>query len=188
MEKLKETSRGNFVLTEGGLVLDTTEREKVSNLTDELFDTLIESNVPEEARDPALDEVIDNTIRELRLKENRSFHSKYEISCRVAPNVSERFEFSHAYANGTLKRLYQRVPLARKPASLRRTVHDSAWMFEKVVQEGIVQREDAIALVFATDERRADPEVVRSLDVLASVARVANLADQTEALLAFVVE
>jgi hypothetical protein len=185
LEELKGTSRGNFLLADGGVLLDPIELDQLPKVTEDLFYRLVESNASDEARDTLLDQVADNVIRELRLRENRNFHTRYEVPCQVAPNVQERFEFSHAYANGRLERLYQRVPLGRKRALLRRTVHDSAWMFEKVVQKGIIKREQAIALVFATKEHKTDPEVSWSLDVLRSVARVANLADQAEAVSAF---
>ncbi len=187
-ENLKQANLGNFLLTDGGVLLDAVQPSHLPNLTNDLFHRLVESNSSEETRDPELDQVADNVIRELHLTQNQNFHTKYEVSCRVAPNVKERFEFSHAYANGSLKRLYQRVPLARRRTNLRRTVHDSAWMFEKVVQDGIINRDQAVALVYATDEHKRDPEISWSFDVLSSVARVANLADQTEAISAFIVD
>lgn len=185
LEHLKEASRGNFLLAEGGFIVDPVAHEHLPSLTDDLFRRLVESNIAEEPKDPNLDQVADRLIKELRLSQNQYFRSKYEISCCVAPNVEERFEFSHAYKNGILKKLYQRVPLTRKRGPLRRIVHDSAWMFEKVVQDGIIKREHAVALVYATDEHRRDPEISWSFDVLGSVARVANLADQIDALSAF---
>jgi hypothetical protein len=160
----------------------------MSDLADDLFAQLVEPSAGEDARDPALDRVADDVIKRLRLARNECFHSRYQVSCSIAPNVNENFEFSHAYKNGTLRRLYQRVPLASKRTPLRRAVHDSAWMFEKVVQQGIVTREQAIALVFATDEQKKDPAVSWSFDVLGSVARLANLANPNEALAVFAVD
>jgi hypothetical protein len=187
-EKLKQTSQGSFWLAEGGVILRNAELQDVSELADDLFAQLVEPTAAEEARDPALDEVADDVIRRLRLTRNECFHSRYQVSCSVAPNVSEKFEFSHAYKNGALKRLYLRVPLASKRTPLRRAVHDSAWMFEKVVQQNIVTRDQAIALVFATEDQRKDPAVSWSFDVLGSVAKLANLADPQEALRAFAIE
>jgi hypothetical protein len=188
VENLKRNSRGSFWLADGGVILGDAEVRDIFQLADDLFVQLVEPSAMEEARDLALDQVADDVIRKLRLTRNECFHSRYQISCPVAPNVSENFEFSHAYKNGTLKRLYQRVPLAGKRTPLRRAVHDSAWMFEKVVQQDIVRRDQAIALVFATDEQKKDPAVSWSFDVLGSVARLANLADPHEALSAFAIE
>jgi hypothetical protein len=188
LEDLKRSSRGNFLLVDGGLLLESVKPNRLSVLTNDLFSRLVEPISAEESKDPTLDQVADHLIRELRLDQNQNFRTKYELACNVGSNVTERFEFSHAYKNGVLKRLYQRVPLARKRGPLRRTIHDSAWMFEKVVAEGIIKRDQAVALVYATDEHRRDPEVSWSFDVLRSVARVVNLSDQIEAISAFIVD
>jgi hypothetical protein len=186
-EILKATSRGNFWLAEGGVVLDR-KVDDTQLLADGLFARLVEPGLSDDGRDIALDRVADDIIRKLRLARNTNFHTKYRVACSVAPNVEEDFEFSHAYKNGSLRRLYQRVPLCAKRTPLRRTVHDSAWMFEKVVQQRIVARDQAIALVYVSEEQKKDPAVSWSFDVLSSVARLANLADPNEALAAFVVD
>jgi hypothetical protein len=186
-EGLKQTSYGNFCLVDGGLIIDEIRKDHLNQVTDDLFFRLVESG-SDEPRDPVLDRVADDLIRKLRLKENAAFHSRFQVSCRISPDVVERFEFSHAYKNGSLRRLYQRVPLARRRTPLRRTIHDSAWMFEKVTQQGIISPDQGIALVYTTEDQKRDPEVSWSFDVLRSVARVANLADSTEALSAFIVE
>jgi len=186
-ESLKETSHGNFWLAEGGVVLDR-RIDDVELLADDLFARLVEPGVVDDGLDIALDRVADDIIRKLRLTRNTNFHTRYRVACSVAPNVREDFEFSHAYKNGSLKRLYQRVPLCAKRTPLRRMVHDSAWMFEKVVQERIVSRDQAIALVYVTEDQKRDPAISWSFDVLSSVARLANLADPNEALAAFAVD
>jgi peptidyl-tRNA hydrolase len=186
-DSLKQTSSGNFCLVDGGFILDAIEDAHLRQVTNDLYFRLVEPGPADEVRDPALDQVTDDLIKRLRLRENTEFHSRFEVRCEIAPNIFERFEFSHAYKNGSLKRLYQRVPLARKRTPLRRAVHDSAWMFDKVTRQGIISRNEAIALVYATEEHKRDPEVSWSFDVLNSVARVANLADSTEAVAAFVV-
>lgn len=188
IEYLKHSSKGNFCLVDGGVILDDVGIKQLPELTDELFYRLVDSRAWEDPRDVVLDRIADDVIKKLQLARNSSFHTRYEVACRIAPNVNERFEFSHAFKNGSLKRLYQRVPLARRPTPLRRTIHDSAWMFEKVVQQGIIERDQAIALVYATEENKRDPEVSWSFDVLGSVARIANLADPTEAVSAFIIE
>jgi hypothetical protein len=187
VDELKLTSRGNFLLAEGGVIFDR-QTDDVELLAEDMFRNLVEAPVSEDASDIALDHVADDIIRKLRLVRNVNFHSKYRVACSVAPNVEEDFEFSHAYKNGSLKRLYQRVPLSAKKTPLRRTVHDSAWMFEKVVQQRIVARDQAIALVYATAEQKQDPAISWSFDVLGSVARLANLADPNDALAAFAVD
>jgi hypothetical protein len=80
-----------------------------------------------------------------------------------------------------LQRLYQRLPLSRKKTPLRKSVHDAAWMFEKVIKAGIIRPEQGAVLVNATPELKADPEVERSLKVIGSVTRVLNVNDYEQA-------
>jgi hypothetical protein len=185
-DNLRCTGRGNFLLAEGGTILSEIEPRDLGRLATDLFHKLVEP-AWDEARDLALDQVADDLIRQLRLTQNPHFQTRYRVNCPVTPKVTEAFEFSHAYGNGTLERLYQRVPLANKGITLRRVVHDSAWMFEKVVEHKIVTKHQAIALVYATEERRKEPGVRSCFDVLESVARVANLAEPDQALNAFLV-
>ena len=187
-DNLRQTSRGNFCLAEGGTVIDEVRPQDIEELTNDLFRKLVEPSSGDDIHDIALDQVADDIIRKLKLTRNTNFHSRFQVACSVAPNVNESFEFSHAYKNRTLKRLYQRVPLANKRIPLRRIVHDSAWMFEKVVQQRIVPREHAIALVYVGTEQKRDSEMSWSFDVLNSVASIANLADPNEAMAAFAVE
>jgi hypothetical protein len=185
LEDLKNSSRGSFVLVDGGVLLEETASMFLPKMTDHLFHKLVETSGSEESKDPVLEQVANNWIRKLGLNRNEHFRSRYEVVCEIAPRVEERFEFSHAYTANGIERLYQRVPLTRRNSQMRRTVHDSAWMFEKVVQQGIVRCDQAVALVYATEELVNDPEVGRSLRVLSSVARVANLADESQAMHAF---
>jgi hypothetical protein len=185
IEKLKQANRGNFLLTDGGFLSEEVRSDHLPELTNNLFQRLIVPVASEEMKDVALDDVADKVIKSLRLAENKHFHNKYAVPCKVAPNVEDKFEFSHAYANGVVKRLYHRIPITKRYTHLRRSVHDSAWMFEKVVQSGLIKREQAIALVYAPENIMQDPEIGWSLDVLGSVARVANLANQDEAMAAF---
>lgn len=177
LEALQGTSRGNFVLSEGGFLLDPISAEELPRLADRLFASLVDTAGPEESRDPSLDDLCERLIEETRLRQDPNFRTRHEVSCPVAPGTEERYEFSYAYQNGSLQRLYQRVPLSRKKTLLRKSVHDAAWMFEKVIGAGIIHPEQGAVLVNATPELRADSAVERSLKVIASVTRVLNLND-----------
>jgi hypothetical protein len=185
LNSLKDASRGNFLLVDGGLILEEISPSYLPKLTNDLFQRLVDTTSSEDPKDPILEQIANNWIKELGLTRNEHFRSRYEVVCPITPKVEERFEFSHAYTANGIQKLYQRVPLTRRYSHLRRTVHDSAWMFEKVIQQGIVRRDQAVALVYATDELMRDPEISRSFNVLSSVASVANLADQSQAFEAF---
>ena len=174
---LESWNQGNFVLAEGGVLLDAIDADDLPTLTEHLFRTLVDTGGADEPRDPTLDELCNRLIEETRLSSDPHFISRYSLSCEVATNTIEKFEFSHAYANGTLQRLYQRVPLSKRKSQLRKTVHDSAWMLEKVIRKELVTRDQSGVLVYVTDEQRADTVVDEAIRVLGSVTRVLNLHD-----------
>jgi hypothetical protein len=98
------------------------------------------------------------------------------VTCEIKTGTSEQFEFSHAYVNGTVW-LYQRVPLSKRKRNLRKTVHDSAWMLEKAIGAGIVNRDRSGALLYVPDEQKGEPLIDEAIRVLDSVTRVLNLRD-----------
>ncbi len=177
LKVLEGTSKGQFVLTEGGILLDPISEDELPQVVDHLYADLVEATPAEESRDPTLDEICDNLILETGLQNDLNFRSRFEVRCSIDGNTFERFQFSHAYQNGTLQKLYQRVPISKKKTNLRKTVHDSAWMFEKVIAAGIIQRGQGAVLVHAPSESGADEDIAQSLRVLGSVTRVLNVAD-----------
>lgn len=179
MQVLAEASKGNFVLAEAGFLLD--QVQDVEEATEFLFTSLVDSGMQEEPRDPTLDEVCDRLIEQTNLSNDPNFHSGFEVKCKIAEDVEDRFEFSHAYKNGSIKRLYQRVPLAKRKGAQRKNIHDAAWMFERVTQSDIVSRDNAVALVYAPSEIASETDVQRWLKVLGTVSRVVNVSNENEA-------
>lgn len=178
LDALQSWNRGNFVLADAGVLIDHVDADDLANLTDHLFNTLVATSRSDEPRDPTLNERCDQLLEETQLANNPHFFSRYQVSCQVAPNATETFEFSHAYANGSLLRLYQRVPLPRRKRLLRKTVHDSAWMLEKVVQANLISQDRTAAIVYVTEDQRAEAGVSEALRVLGSVSRVLDLNDE----------
>lgn len=113
------------------------------------------------------------------------FQSAFKVVCPLAKRLQatvETFEFSHAYKNGSLQRLYQRVSLSKRRTVLRKTVHDAAWMFQNVIEHDIITRDQGGVLVNISDEQRVEPDVRNALSVLNSVTRIINVSDQDTAL------
>ncbi len=177
LEALRSNNRGNFVLAEGGFLLDPVRPEELPGLADKLFGQLVEGGPPEGPPDAVLHQVCDRLIKETGLRQDPHFRSKQPVSCRINGDTVEQFEFSHAYQNGALQRLYQRMVIPRKQAALRKATHHSAWMFDRVIQAKIIQRNQGGVLVHVPPEQARDPEVGQALRVLESVTRVLNLTD-----------
>jgi hypothetical protein len=177
LDVLSESSRGNFLLTEGGLLLDAiTDPE---DALDYLFERLVETPSAEEPRDPTLDEICDLRIEAANLRDDPHFLTVVSVQCELTDGITESFEFSHAYHNGSIRRLYQRIPMSPKKSWQRKTVHDAAWMFDRVIRADIVARHDAVALVYLPDD--SSSEIGDWLRVLQTVSRIINVGDQAAA-------
>lgn len=185
-EVLKTANRGNFVLEDGGLLLDKINVEELPRVVNELFNTLVETGSQDEPRDLTLDEMCDELLETTKLAFDPHFYNNFPVNCLVATGTHETFVFSHAYKRSAVERLYQRVHLPRKRKSfLKKNFHDAAWTFEKVIEAKIIERERTGALVYVGDEQRNDSQIQNALEVLASVSRVINLSDREVALREF---
>jgi len=138
---------------------------------------LVEANAPDEPRDLDLDFVCEQLLERTHLNKHKNFYSNYAVRCAVN-NVEEEYVFSHAFANGALQRLYQRLAIPKGKARLRKNVHDTAWSFEQVFKQKIVEPQNAGVLVYVTPEQEAQPDVDKSLRLLGSLTRVINLRDE----------
>ena len=183
LQALQQSSRGNFALTEAGYSIDTIPSDDLNDFAAHLYETLVASSAPEEPRDVTLDEVCDELIQETKLRQNPGFHTPYSVNCKIDATTDESFEFSYAFTNGSLQRLYQRVPIPRRKGgkALKKTVDASAWMFDRVCRAQFIKKEQGVALVYVSPDQMNDPEVNRSLHVLNSVARVVNLSEREHA-------
>ena len=178
-EALQETSRGNFVVVDAGTVLDEISAEELPDVADQLYAQLVDVRSLEEPRDDVLDAVADRLLQQMNLPANPKFHRNYPVRCSVN-GVEEEYIFSDALANGAPQRLYQRLRLPRNKAGLRKNVHDTAWSFEQVFKQKIIEPMHAGVLVYVNEEQRSQPDVDKSLRLLDSMTRVINLAHEDQ--------
>jgi hypothetical protein len=175
---LAGTSKGNFHLVDGGILLDPVPDHELPALAEHLYTTLVDEPAPlEEPRDSGLDDRCARLIEETRVHELACFHRNYPVRCSIGGQVEETFEFSFAYGDGTPARLYQQLPLPgkRNRRALSRNVHHIAWMFEKVIAAGIILPEQGGILVYPTEEQSADRDVQRAFSVLSALTRILSL-------------
>jgi hypothetical protein len=184
MAALSQASRGQFVLEEGGEVIDTYDEESIEVLADSLFAGLVEDLATDEPRDPTLNDVCERLIAETGLNPDHNFKRQYPVTCRVGGTggVEEHYQFSYAYKNGSLKRLYQQVAIPKRRKAIEKNSRASAWMFEQVVKAQLIPtKSDVTALIYASSAQLAEPDVARAVGVLANVGRVLNVADEAAA-------
>ncbi len=187
IETLKTSGRGEFLVTDGGFLLDEIPVGNLSELADYLFTTLVEvPSIVVEVADQSLDEVCESLIGETRLAEDKNLVRGYSLECPIksprSENLFENFKFSYGYKNGEIRGLFHQVPLStRQKTTLKKSIHDSAWMFEKVINADIITYERSGALIYAPDDKLADPDIRSAIAVLSSAARVINVANREKA-------
>ena len=196
IERLVESSKGNFELADGGALLDHVGADQIQDVAGFLFDQLVAP--PERAKEgfelegqPVvvaeqldLDVICDSLISRTSLLASPHFFNDFRVRCLVSQDATQEEElaFSHAYQNGSLH-IFQRVPFGRGQA-LRRAVHDSAWMFEKVVENGHTDQASCVSLVYSPPQQRTD-EADQLLRVLGVVSKVVDVSDEAHALAEF---
>lgn len=187
LDALRMTARGNFLLADGGMTLDEVDQHEIIDLVNQLYTMLVDVNVGvvEEYQDANLESLCDEAIHQAGLQSDPAFRRSYQVHCPIAESTDEVFTFSYAYANGTVRKLYQRVTLPKQAALLRRAIDASAWMFKNVVDHEIVDHDQTLALVRVTDEQRSDRSVIDSLEVLRSVTTVLDVGDRMAAVKEF---
>ncbi len=184
VEAFKGSGKGNFLLSDGGVLLDDIPADELSNVANQLFDRLVEAGLPDETRDLTLEDVCDDLLKQSKLDKHPYFRSRYPVKCPL-DGFEEEYVFSDALANGKPERLFQRFPMPKRKADLRKSVHDTAWSFEKVQQANIVSAAQTAALVYLSDDQLAEASISQALRVLGSVTKVINLRDENKALAEF---
>ena len=184
LEALQQTGRGNFVVVESGAVLDAVSEENLPALADQLFAQLVEANPSDEGRDIGFDELCDALMARSRLTEHKNFHDRYPLKCNVR-GIEEEFVISHAIANGTIERAYQRFPIPRRKGLIQKNRDATAWMLESLLENNLVTRDKTVLLVDATPKQIAQSEVDKTLKLLGSMSHVVNIHNEAEALAEF---
>jgi len=176
VDALKSANKSAYCLVNGGFLLDRVPGAELPKLADYLYKKLVRE--PEVPR-LTLEAQCERLIHSAQLDTSPYFKLDHHVVCPVPGGPTQEFVFDYAFENGTLKRLYQRVSLHR--TQLRRGIHAAAWQFEKVAEAALVGADGTAALVYLPDQRQADPGVENAVELLSSVTRVVNVADEKAA-------
>lgn len=176
LDTLKDSSKGSYLLADGGLLLDEIKPGELAEITDYLFTELVSRSSEEDTRNVTVKEVCGDLISRTKLDCNPNFQSDYTVVYKH-DDGQRSHDFHYAVANGHPEYLYRHVGLpGNRLKEFSKNAHDSAWIFEKVVVEAkVVPSDHSAALVYVTDEQLAEPEVSEPLEELKSVTRVLNL-------------
>lgn len=168
VKAIQAANKGQYVLVEGGVLLDGVPANEVEDACKYLFETLVGERQVDPLRELTLDERWDEVLGRAHIKGNPLYRRDYPVT-----SGEESFIFSDALANGVPKKLYERVPFANRPATFMKNAHHAAWQFEKVIQAGIIGNDDTAAIISMTEEQ--EHEHRGRIASLRSVTRVVNL-------------
>lgn len=184
IETLQQTSRGNFAVVDAGSILDAVSEEELPTVANQLFAQLVESSSPEEQRDLGFEELCDQLMERTQLTKHRNFHVQYPVKYTVR-GVEEEYVFSHALANGTLERLYQRFPIPKRMSQIQKNRDATAWSLEHLLEAQTITPDKIVLLMDATPEQQAQTEVDKTIRLLASMSRIVNIRNENVALAEF---
>ncbi len=180
LQTLAGTGAGKFLLAEAGFLLDEPDSDGVLRLTDYLFGLLVDKQedtvTEDDAKDVGLDGLCEQLFEQSDLANDPHLIKNYATNCTVG-SLTERFEFSFAYKNGSLKRIFQKVPLWTKGNTLLKNIHHPMWMLHRMVEAKTLKRDQCATVVNVDATRIGDLEVRNAVAKLESVGRVINVAD-----------
>ncbi len=171
-------SRDNYVLVNGGVLLDQVRPEDMQDTIDYLFDKLVR----EEGHDEK-----DQAFRVLRkgwrrvvtgtgLRRRSDFKEKYPLFCRIE-GVSRELKFDNAIGNGHPDALFQRTLLNRDES-----VYSTFLMLRAVTEQGILTKEKCAAVVHASASELQLPTVQSAVEMLRHHATIVNVGNEEDAI------
>lgn len=176
IDSLKSKSRDQFLLVEGGHLLDDIADMDINSIVSDLFETLVnESSTVEdrvEKREAKLlKDVCHQLLADSGLKARDDFWDSFDWLCPVA-NASQHFRFDYALHGPKPKAIYQRVLLSRQPS-----INNAAFMFDCMNRAKIVPPEKCTAIVRVSREQQNDSDTRASIQVLRAYGNVINAFD-----------
>jgi hypothetical protein len=180
MDALRETAQGNFMLLESGVVMDKVGEQDLPAVANQLFAQLVlEAASAEEPKDRGFETRCDELLMKTQLKAHRHFQDRYPVKC-IVRGVEEEYVFSHALANGTIERLFQRFPIPKTKGRIRKSRDAMAWTLESLINGKVVTAYQAVLIVDETPERQSDTEVEKTLRLLGGMSRLVNIQNPVE--------
>ena len=178
LDALKLTARENYVLADGGFLLDHLAVGDLPEAVNQLFDQLV-GDPPSEPDSQSYKLVRRGWKRILTdtgLRRRSDFHERYPLQCQIE-GVSRRLEFDNAIGNGTPDALFHRVLLPRDES-----VNSAFLMLETVTEHKILPKQKCAAIVYASPQDKQSEAIVSAMQMLEHHATVINVCDVSEAM------
>jgi len=171
LDAMIDTQRGNYLLYEGGQLLEKIKAADRKAATDYLYRELVgdfDGKTPQDG-DGSLKDRSDALFEESGLAEREEFIDGYELELEAA-GVTQPFKFDHAWAPGKLAALFQRVHL-----SIQQSTTNAAFLFAHAKGAKAAQSAERYAIV--SGDEAAGSAVAGRRKLLEGLCDVIDLTD-----------
>lgn len=186
-DALLESGKGNFILADGGQILEFVDNQNIVDVTLDLFAQLVKASPDRvEPEERNIQRVCDSIIASLHLVQDPNFYRNYRVSHEVVGTPLD-VDFDYAYRNGKLRRVYRRVSLTEGHRERENAVLASLYAFKAVLEaHQLDTKNDVVSLVSTPFESdRGADEVESYISALGSVSRVIDVRERDEAVAEF---
>ena len=178
-----KTQRGNFMLTDGGVMLDRDAADDVDGVAQQLFDELVRQHgkqgqrttaKEEKARTESVKKTCRDTLNSLGVLKHPNMQTTWETGCQIR-GASHDFIFDFRWhPDGVRPQLINAVNIGHKLS-----VFGNAFTFEHASQAKTLDLKKAkFAAVINTMDSRLDSTLVsRHIDILQQFGTVIDFAD-----------
>lgn len=183
LEGLREFTSNNYLMIDGGTLIDV--EGDAEECADYLFDAFVledNTGIADSSNTLRVDWFCSRLRRETGIDQNPRFKHNYAISPNSPKSGVDTLTFSYGFEGNNGLRVYEAVPFPGGPTDLRRTVRSTAWLLEQALNGGVVDKENATAVISVPEVRLGQNEVHNSLSLLKSYCRVINLQNEADTL------
>ncbi len=179
LDVLKQKSREQFMLIDGGLLMKNVGSNDLPELLNELFEELVGTGKPPTKLDAhaesaqRLHNAAKKAMKEAALDRRPDFHSSFDWFCPVGKTkTKQHFHFDWALHGRRPKMLMSRLLLWNQS-----DVESLAFKFEKMRDAYDLPKEQCTAMVYATGDVLKEKDVKAAKKMMEEIGTVVNLAD-----------
>ena len=145
VEELLKTQKGNYILADGGEIVDRITAKNIADATDYLFDELVArkgSHQPSQREQAVtLQYMSASILKETGITGHDEFQRSYPVTCRVGDFETE-LKVHYAIANGKPRSVFHRVQIG-----VTQSVRAASFMFEHLRKDAKLSKENCAALL-----------------------------------------
>ena len=181
LDAIKQTSRENFILVDGGIIFDPVQPSEAHHILDHLFESLIadKESEPVKREFELLHRGWQKFVKKSGLKELAVIRESRTLRGHVG-GVTRAFDFTAVLGNGTPEGALQKVI-----AGNQQSVNSASFMFEVIAKENSWKRSRFGSIVHATKDQLHEPEIKGAVAQLAEFSTILNVANIKDAVGAF---